>query len=83
MHQEQDFITTLGRGLNVLHQEQDFITPEELKKCFRMGTNNVYKLIHSEGFPAIRVSPKRIIIPKAALEKWVSEHMYQNKEDNV
>ena len=32
-----------------------------------------YQLVKSEGFPAIRVSERRIIIPKDALEKWLSQ----------
>ncbi len=37
-----------------------------------IGTNNLYKLVHSEGFPKIIIG-KRIIIPKKALEEWLEK----------
>ena len=56
------------------------ITVDELKRYLRIGTTSVYKLIHSEGFPAIRVSPRRIIIPKAALDDWMKRNVDKAKE---
>lgn len=45
---------------------------QTLKEVIPLGTNKLYELVHSEGFPKITVG-KRILIPKAALEKWLLE----------
>lgn len=38
-----------------------------------LGINlpKAYELARQEGFPAIRISPRRIVIPKAAFERWL------------
>ena len=41
-----------------------------LQEVIPIGKNNLYNLVHSEGFPRITVG-KRIIIPKKALEEWL------------
>jgi len=41
-----------------------------LQEVIPIGRNNLYNLVHSEGFPRISVG-KRIIIPKKALEDWL------------
>lgn len=41
-----------------------------LQEVIPVGKNNLYNLVHSEGFPKIYIG-KRIIIPKKALEEWL------------
>lgn len=43
-----------------------------LQEAIPIGKNNLYNLVHSEGFPRITVG-KRIIIPKKALEEWLDK----------
>ncbi len=43
-----------------------------LQEVIPIGKNNLYNLVHSEGFPKITVG-KRIIIPKKALEEWLQK----------
>lgn len=43
-----------------------------LQEVIPIGKNNLYNLVHSEGFPRITVG-KRIIIPKKALEEWLDK----------
>ncbi len=43
-----------------------------LQEIIPIGKNNLYNLVHSEGFPKITVG-KRIIIPKKALEEWLQK----------
>ena len=59
------------------------IEQEEKKTCVnvdgmaaRLGISrsNAYALCQREGFPAIRITPRRIIIPIDALEEWLREH---------
>lgn len=43
-----------------------------LRKVLPIGMNNLYNLVHSEGFPKIIVG-RRIIIPKKAFEEWLEK----------
>lgn len=45
----------------------------EAAKIIGISRNAMYDLIKQEGFPAIRVSEKRIVIPAEALEKWLAD----------
>ena len=40
-----------------------------------------YELSRKEGFPAIRVSERRIIIPVDSLKKWLSEQAKTGGEE--
>jgi excisionase family DNA binding protein len=45
---------------------------EELAKSLGISKPVAYELIKREGFPAIRVSERRIIIPVDALRSWLN-----------
>lgn len=45
---------------------------EELSKSLGISKPVAYELIKREGFPAIRVSERRIIIPVDALRSWLN-----------
>lgn len=49
---------------------------KELGKLFPIGKNNLYNMVHQEGFPKIVIG-KRILIPKSGLEKWLMEAAYK------
>lgn len=49
-----------------------------LKSVIPLGANKLYELVHSDGFPKITVG-KRILVPKIALEKWLSDNAFQAK----
>ena len=46
---------------------------DELGEILGISRTTAYEVVCQEGFPAIRVSPRRIIVPKAGLEKWLEE----------
>ena len=46
---------------------------EELSKSLGISKPVAYELIKREGFPAIRVSERRIIVPVEALKSWLNE----------
>lgn len=50
------------------------LTVPEMAKTLRIGLNRAYELVKTPGFPAIRISARRIIIPIAALERWLAEN---------
>ena len=47
-----------------------------LQQVLPLGKNNLYNLVHSKGFPKIIIG-RRILIPKKALEQWLSEASQQ------
>lgn len=49
------------------------ITTKEMAKLLGVNVQTAYDLTRREGFPAIRVSEKRIVIPVEALNKWLSD----------
>lgn len=49
---------------------EDMLTVKDLENYLKIGTTVAYKLIHEDGFPAIRISPRRVLIPKTALDEW-------------
>lgn len=50
--------------------EKQFYTMKELGEILPIGTTNLYNLVHSAGFPAIRVN-RRIVIPIEEFNSWV------------
>lgn len=49
------------------------VNPKEMAKMLGISIPAAYDLTRREGFPAIRVSEKRIVIPVEALNKWLSD----------
>ena len=50
---------------------------KSLQEVIPIGKNNLYNLVHSEGFPKIIVG-RRIIVPKKALEEWLRNSAFEN-----
>lgn len=51
--------------------DKRFLTVAEMANLLGIGLNNAYALIRLPGFPAVRVSPKRIVISAQGLDEWV------------
>jgi len=49
------------------------VTVNEMAKMLGISRPTAYELTKREGFPAIRVSERRIIIPVDRLTKWLNE----------
>lgn len=49
---------------------KQFYTMKELGDLIPIGTNNLYALVHSAGFPSITIN-RRIIIPIDAFNEWI------------
>lgn len=49
------------------------LTVPELAEALGINRVRAYELTRIAGFPAIRISNKRIIIPRAALSRWLEE----------
>lgn len=50
-----------------------------LQEVMPIGKNNLYNMVHSEGFPKIVIG-KRILIPKKAFEEWLETAALQRLE---
>lgn len=48
-------------------------TLPEVAQILRISKTNVYALARSEGFPAVRITANRIIVPADALDRWLDE----------
>ena len=48
-----------------------FYTMKELSEILPIGTTNLYNLVHSSGFPAIKIN-RRILIPVEEFDKWLT-----------
>lgn len=51
--------------------EKMYITVEEAAKMLGINLNAMYLLCRRPGFPAVRVSPRRIVIPAKGLHEWM------------
>lgn len=47
-----------------------FYDMKQLAEIFPVGRNNLYNMVHQEGFPKLYVG-KKILIPKMELEEWI------------
>ena len=50
------------------------LTVSELAEYLNVSLTTAYRLAREPGFPAVRLRPKKIVIPVAELEKWLAEH---------
>ena len=49
------------------------ISVEEMASMLGISRPVAYELTKREGFPAVRVSERRIIVPVEALKRWLNE----------
>jgi excisionase family DNA binding protein len=49
----------------------DVLTPDELSRIFGIGRNATYDLLASGRLPSIRVTERRIIVTKQAVEAFL------------
>ena len=56
-----------------MEEKRVCITVEEMGRQLGVSRPIAYCLANSEGFPVVRIG-RRLVIPVAAFEKWLSEH---------
>jgi excisionase family DNA binding protein len=49
------------------------VSVEEMASMLGISRSVAYQLTREQGFPAIRVSERRLIIPIKSLERWLEE----------
>ena len=57
--------------LNSQNQEKFCISIEEMAQRCGVGRSTAYEWSRTEGFPVIRIGKKRLLVPIAALERWL------------
>ena len=57
------------------------IDVDELAEALGISKPTAYELCNREDFPAIRVTPRRIIIPVDGLQRWLEEQSGGRKKD--
>ena len=53
--------------------EKMTVSVEEMAVMLGISRSVAYQLTHEKGFPCIRVSERRLIIPIKSLERWLEE----------
>lgn len=53
-------------------QKQKVLNVYELMDYLHVGQVTAYKLVHTPGFPAVRVA-RRYVVPVDLLDKWLAE----------
>ena len=51
----------------------EFLTAKDIQEMRGIALGSVYKLMAKPGFPRIKVSDRRFVIPKKAFERWIEE----------
>ncbi len=54
------------------------LSVDEMAQTLGISRPVAYELIKREGFPAIRISERRIIIPVDGLKRWLNSEVAQN-----
>lgn len=45
----------------------------EMASVLGISKTTAYQLVHRDGFPAVKVSANRTVVPCAALDRWLEE----------
>jgi excisionase family DNA binding protein len=53
------------------------INVKELSELLGISEPSAYNLIKLPGFPAVRLSPRRVVIPLDALNRWLNDPLRQ------
>ncbi len=56
--------------MNSISNENICYNMQDLQQLLPIGKNKLYELVHSKGFPRIKVG-KRILIPKKSFDEWL------------
>ena len=62
-----------------MSNEKRTITVNELAEWLGISRPTAYGLVRQDGFPAIRVSERRIVIPVDKLEEWIDREATKHR----
>lgn len=60
--------------------ERLVLNADELAAALGICRPAAYDLMHRRDFPSIQVTPRRFVVPRAALEEWLLQQAQSGKE---
>lgn len=57
--------------MKAFSEEKLVYSVDEVAKILAISRPVAYELVKKPGFPAVRISPRRIVVPKSELERWL------------
>ena len=67
-------------GVIIMENDKLTLTVDETAKCLGIGRNSAYEAVARGEIPVIKVG-KRLLVPKAALEKLLDGRLSKSKDD--
>jgi excisionase family DNA binding protein len=64
---------TVRKAASKMLKEKLALSPREAAAVIGCGMNTIYSLIHADGFPALWLSPRKVVVPRDRLEMWIDE----------
>jgi len=61
----------MTKALRPLEDVGDILTPADVQRVLGIGRNATYELLASGKLPSIRVTPRRIVVTRQALEVFL------------
>lgn len=62
-----------------VHERPRVFNARDLCVIWGMSLNNVYALMRFQGFPSIKVSARRYVVPEDAFNHWMEEQVQAKK----
>ena len=63
------------------NNERLVLNADELAAALGICRPAAYDLLHRRDFPSIQITPRRFVVPRAALEEWLLQQAQGEKED--
>ena len=60
--------------------EKLVLTAHDLADVLGICLPKAYDLMRSKGFPAVQLTPRRRVVPRAALDEWLMRQVDQNAD---
>ena len=64
-------ITKPDSDCHICNRQNEYLQADDIKKMLHINQNAVYQLFKRPGFPAVRVSARRIVVPADAFRQWM------------
>lgn len=65
-------------GKSIETREKLALSVSEVSDVLGICRPAVYELLKRDGFPSVRVSDRRIVVPVSALRRWLDEQAGEN-----
>lgn len=59
--------------------EQKTMSVQEVANALGISRTTAYEVVNRADFPAIRVSPRRIVVPVSEFNEWLKKEAWNNE----